>query len=361
MAFYRKRGNKWQARITYYDNGIKKEVSKGGFKTKSEAKRYAVEMENKLNSGKRPTNVSFPAYFDDWFQTYKESRLAINTIKRYNAVSTLLHMQLNKRIDKISRYDYQKLINEYGKTHAPGTVRKVNALIRSCVNSAIYDRYITIDFTQKVYLTGNKERERKVEYMSVNEIVHLIKACKERMTPQAPSYYMILTAIYTGMRIGEIAALTWKDIDFTWNTVNVNKAWDFINSQFKSTKTEGSNRTLKVNDGLLECLHDLKVNDNELVFAKPSDGLPPSYIGANKTLHKVMASAGITKQGFHFHSLRHSHVAYLLYNGVDLYAISKRLGHTNMTITSERYAYLIDEYRAKSDNQIEQLLDRLKC
>lgn len=359
MAFYRKRGNKWQARITYYDNGIKKEVSKGGFKTKSEAKRYAVDMENKLNNGNRPTNISFPDYFDDWFKTYKKDRLATYTIRGYNAVSKLLHEGLNKRIDKISRSDYQELINEYGRMHAPETVRKVNAIIRSCVNSAIYDRYITTDFTQKVYLTANKERVRKVEYMNIDEITRLIKVCKERMTPQAPTYYMILTAIYTGMRIGEIGALTWKDIDFKWNTINVNKAWDFLNNCFKSTKTEGSNRTLKVNDDLLECLQDLKVNGNEMVFAKPSDGLPPSYVGANNTLHKVMTAAGITKQGFHFHSLRHSHVAYLLYKGVDLYAISKRLGHTNMTITSERYAYLIDEYRVKSDNQIEQLLDGL--
>ena len=73
-----------------------------------------------------------------------------------------------------------------------------------------------------------------------------------------------------------------------------------------------------------------------------------------------MADCGIKKQGFHFHSLRHVHVAYLLGQGVDVYAISKRLGHANVTITLNTYSYLIDEYKAKNDeliiNQLEALL-----
>ncbi|HIZ96713.1 MAG TPA: tyrosine-type recombinase/integrase [Candidatus Ligilactobacillus excrementavium] len=50
---------------------------------------------------------------------------------------------------------------------------------------------------------------------------------------------------------------------------------------------------------------------------------------------------------FHFHSLRHFHVAYLLFQGIELYTISKHLGHSNMMITAKKYAYLVDEYKAK--------------
>lgn len=60
-----------------------------------------------------------------------------------------------------------------------------------------------------------------------------------------------------------------------------------------------------------------------------------------------------------FH-LRHSHVTYLLANDVPLYAISKRLGHSNTTITANKYAYLIDEFKARSDNKIEQSLDKIE-
>ena len=65
-----------------------------------------------------------------------------------------------------------------------------------------------------------------------------------------------------------------------------------------------------------------------------------------------MADCGLQKQDFHFHSLRHVHVAYLLGQGVDVYAISKRLGHSNVTITLDTYSYLIDEYKAKNDQLI---------
>ena len=65
-----------------------------------------------------------------------------------------------------------------------------------------------------------------------------------------------------------------------------------------------------------------------------------------------MSDCEIEKQGFHFHSLRHVHVAYLLGKGVDVYAISKRLGHSNITVTLNTYSYLIDEYKAKNDTLI---------
>lgn len=73
-----------------------------------------------------------------------------------------------------------------------------------------------------------------------------------------------------------------------------------------------------------------------------------------------MADCGIKKQGFHFHSLRHVHVAYLLGQCVDVYAaISKRLGHANVTITLNTYSYLIDDYKAKNDELITQKLAQL--
>lgn len=72
-----------------------------------------------------------------------------------------------------------------------------------------------------------------------------------------------------------------------------------------------------------------------------------------------MRQNGISKQGFHFHSLRHVHVAFLISKGVDIYAISKRLGHSNVTVTLNTYSYLIDEYKAKNDDLITNKLSQL--
>ena len=128
---------------------------------------------------------------------------------------------------------------------------------------------------------------------------------------------------------------------------------------FTTTKNELSVRTIRVNGELIKILNELRDNDSTMVFLN-NRGEIPSSNAVNKTLRKVMQEAGIKKQDFHFHSLRHSHVAYLLSQGIDLYAISKRLGHSNMMVTGKVYAYLIDEYKAKMDDKIEQKLSKIR-
>lgn len=168
---------------------------------------------------------------------------------------------------------------------------------------------------------------------------------------------MILTAIFTGARLGEIMALTWEDIDFTNHTININKALEYnYGRDFKATKTESSNRTIRVNQILLDWLKDLQ--GHNMVF-QSRYGTVPSSSAVNKLLKQLLIDAGITRPGFHFHSLRHSHVAYLMYQGLELYVISKRLGHSNVSTTANIYAYLIDEHKNKADDLIEQRLDNL--
>ena len=167
----------------------------------------------------------------------------------------------------------------------------------------------------------------------------------------------VLTAIYTGMRLGEIMALTWNDINF--KTISINKSWNYLDGGgFKKTKTKSSIKTIRVNDDLLNLIVELKVNKQGLVFRNAYGQLPTSN-AVNKTLRNAMSQCGIVKQDYHFHSLRHSHVAYLLANDVPLYIISKRLGHSNTTITADKYAYLIDEFKERSNEMIENSLNEL--
>lgn len=102
----------------------------------------------------------------------------------------------------------------------------------------------------------------------------------------------------------------------------------------------------------------LKENDNDLVFINQFGNVPTSN-AVNKKLRELLKACSINKKGYHFHSLRHTHVALLLYNGVDIYAISKRLGHSDLTTTTRKYAYMIDELKSKSDDHIEDILDNL--
>jgi integrase len=169
---------------------------------------------------------------------------------------------------------------------------------------------------------------------------------------------MIITALYTGMRIGEIMALEWSDIDFKNKLIKITKSYSYTEDRIKDPKTESSKRVIRVSQKLLDILKQLRINHQKFIFMSPQ-GKVPTANAANKVLRKQLKKLGIKKDHFHFHSLRHTHVALLLFKGVPLYAISKRLGHSNMSITASVYAYMLDELRQKSDDQIEEILDSI--
>lgn len=155
--------------------------------------------------------------------------------------------------------------------------------------------------------------------------------------------------------------MTWKDVDYLHRTITINKSVDYkYNLGFKPTKNESSNRTIRVNGELLKILAQLKTNQTPLLFAKTPQSFKNSLLqDANLYLRSTLERIGIKKRDYTFHALRHSHVAFLLSQGIDIYAISKRLGHSNMTTTINVYAYLIDEYKHKLDDEIEQKLAQL--
>ena len=361
MASITKLNGKWRVRVSWYDDQGKRHFkTKAGFPTKLEANRWARSIEVQKNDGSISNkSVAFADYFNEWFKTYKENKIVYTTAVKYRVIHRMLTEFFgNKAIDKITRRDYQNFINNYGSSHAPESVKKTNATIRACVKSAILDDLITKDFTQNVELIWNNDRVQKVDYLNVDEINRLADYVYSMMNPgdRYISYYMIYTAIMTGMRLQEIAGLTWDDINFNWKTININKAWDFASKRLTTTKTESSNRIIRVNSKLLDALKGLKSDGYELVFENSNHHLPGSG-ACNHTLRESLVNLNIDKPSYHFHSLRHSHVALLLYKGVDIYAISKRLGHSDLTTTTKKYAYLIDELKQKTDDNIESILD----
>lgn len=354
MSYAKKTKNGYYGIAEYRDkDGKRHQKSVGRFKLKREALAAADSKEKefaKLNMDMK--DVSLSEYYWRWFELYEENGITDITKNRYKVIGKAIKEYFkDTKLTAIKRSNYQAFINWYGANHARDSVNKLNGAVRAAVGYAIDDDIITKDFTHNVKLVYNKDRARKVEYLTNDELVTLKTAVLDKLQHYNTSRYMILTAIYTGMRKGEIQALTWKDIDFLHSTIKISKSWDEKEKAFKPTKTESSNRTIKVNRELLNYLADLKTNNSVMVFQNVLGTIPTSN-ALNKCLRSIMNDCGIKKQGFHFHSLRHVHVAYLLGKGVDIYAISKRLGHSNITVTLNTYSYLIDEYKAKNDSLI---------
>lgn len=367
MASFRKRGKTWQVRVSYKDMyGHLKRIEKGGFKTKKEAEIFSSGLIIDDAQGKNinPEKYSFIDYFDRWYKTYKVPSLSYITIKRYEIVSKQLYDFFgNTLLKDINRVNYQKFINDYGSTHAKDTVHKVNSMVKSCVKNAILDDIIYKDFTESVVLTYNENKTRKVEYLNLKEIKMIANYLKSDLTPKYSTKQIILTGLLTGARIGEILALTWNDINFNFKTISIKKSWDYKEKHdFKKTKTPAAVRTIRIDQQLLNIIKPLKQNhdnyDKNLVFVD-KDGVLPSPEGVGKVLKQSLINLNIYKKGFHFHSLRHAQVALLLSQHVDIYVISKRLGHASISETMDQYGYLLEEYSNQENDKIETILDGL--
>lgn len=367
MASIKRRGNFWQARVSrYVQDGKRQYVSKSGFRTKKEAEIYAnqAEIEVQKTPLQKRLEQPFYDYFDDWYTTYRKPKISEASQRAYVHTENQLKKYFNDRsISAISRKDYQDFISIYGKNHAPKTVKRLNNLIKSCVDNAVYDEVIKKNFTKNITFVANKNKIRNVENLNIKEIKKLIKYTYSKLDLTKMSYYMIFTAILTGARLSEIAGLQWGDINFTFKIISISKAYDYFHpTEFKPTKTESSIRKIRINDELVMVLKKLKKakggKSRDLAFAG-NNGLVPSSNAVNKVLRSSLSVLNINKINYHFHSLRHAHVAYLLSQGVDIYAISKRLGHSNIGVTIEVYAYLIEESKKKNDDKIVHSLDNL--
>lgn len=362
MASFSKRYGKWQARITWFDDqGGKHQKAKNGFPTKQAAKQYAAKIEaQRLNGIQIKADPAFIDYYKQWFTTYKKPKISDNTARHYKLVGNLIQKFFGKKkLKTIKRIDFQKFINDYGQNHSPESVKKVYTISHACIRSAITDGIIYRDVADQVAVTADESRSMHVQYLSLSEIKNLLETAKDGRNPAYTSRYLIIAAIYTGARLSELAGLTWKDVDFKKHLVSINKAWDYLHhGGFTKTKNKSSVRTIRVNTNFLSALNELKANGSTLVFMNADHTIPTSN-AVNKELRFLLKKAGLYKRDFHFHSLRHSHVAYLLSQGVDLYSISKRLGHSNMMTTGKVYAYLIDEYQEKQNDEIENKLQKL--
>lgn len=369
MARFRKRGKNWTAEVSWYTNDERKYKSKGGFATKRDAQKWANEMEvakdeNSI-SNKDPI---FAEYFKTWYEAYRTPGKSKNTQNRYAHLQKLLKKYFgNDKISTITRLKYQKFMNEYGQEHAKDSVKKSHGYIRSCAKDAISEGIIRKNFTDRINLTWNAEKTRKIDYLNFSQVQALVKSLLSDIKPTYISRYMLLTIIYTGMRPGEIMVLTWDDIDFKNKKIHITKSWDYDNNKIinydsneinKSTKNYSSTRVIAVDKKLLDILVSLRQNNHKHLFLG-KDGTIPTSNAVNKVLRKQLKKLNIKKEGFHFHSLRHTHVAMLLFKGVDLYSISKRLGHSNMSTTATHYAYMLDELKQKSDDKIVNILDEI--
>lgn len=372
MASIRKRVGKkrttYEYTVSNMVNGVSKPIKKGGFRTKKEAEIAAAEVEVQLAKGLAPTTVKkrilFGQYFEEWIEIYKKPTVSPTTLKHYDySLKAVKEYFTGMPIQSINRAEYQKFLNWFGANKAKETVDKVHGHIRSCVQDALEDQIIQIDFTRKTKATFKVPAKKSIEkHLNYHESEQLLKAIRSR-TEKGLGYSLLLLILTSGVRFQEAVGLTRKDFNFKNSTITINKTWGYKKNSpegFGPTKNEQSNRTIIIDKKTMNHFQKLfsntPTNIHELVFYSPGSKYKVvSNTNANKLLKKLLLELKIDP--ITIHGLRHTHASVLLYRKASIHYVSERLGHSDIETTLKEYTHVLKELRLQDEQLTMQVFE----
>lgn len=163
----------------------------------------------------------------------------------------------------------------------------------------------------------------------------------------------------TGLRFSEALAITPEDFDFAHQTLSVNKTWDYkTDSGFSPTKNKSSNRKIQIDWQTVVQFSELTRNLSskvEPIFITNSRKIYNSTV--NNLLFRLCKKSGIPE--ITVHGLRHTHASLLLYAGVSIASVARRLGHASMNTTQKIYLHIIQELENKDTDIVMRSLSAL--
>jgi len=325
MGIYKK-GQNWY--IDFYVNGRRKREKVGINKKLAEAvlaKRKVQVVEGKFFDIKRNEKIKFA----DIARTFLENYSRINK-KSYRRDVSLIN-NLNGSFQGKYLYEINSLdIEIYKKKRisegaAPGTVNRELSCLRCLLNRAIeWGKLKTIPPKIRLF----RENNERVRYLERMEAEQLIKFSPE------PLKSIVIIALNTGMRLGEILGLRWRDIDLKSGNITL---WDTKNKE---------KRQVPINSTVIDTLMAVnKSPDSDFVFPgrNPSAHIHQSYI--SHKFNRIRKQAGI--KDFRFHDLRHTFASWLTMKGINLKTVQELLGHKDFKMTL-RYAHLSPDHKKQA-------------
>lgn len=259
------------------------------------------------------------------------------------------------KLCELSRTVYQQLLNDYAKEHERQTTLDFHHQLKGAVLDAVDEGLIGRDPTRKAIIKGKTPGTKKIKYLNQFELHTLIAHLD--IKEEANWDWFILLVAKTGMRFSEALAVTPGDFDFARQTLSVSKTWDYKGEGgFLPTKNKSSVRKIQID-------WQIVVKFSELVKGLPED--KPVFAGRNKiynsTVNGVLTrhcrACGISV--ISIHGLRHTHASLLLFAGVSIAGVARRLGHASMTTTQKTYLHIIQELENKDVDLVMRTLSGL--
>jgi len=362
MAVY-KTEHGWRADFSFKDaSGKYRKKSKRGFKTKKEAESWLAEYS--INHGKPTLQKGSQILFTDYFDEYAKLRLetgmkeATHESWRFEKKFVVDVYFTGLTLDQITRQMYQSFLNHYAIGKKRQTVSKRHRLLRLVINQAFHDGLIQNDPTFGVTIPGSDSKDASEKFLQLDELTTLIEYIEndDKLITWRTGFMVYLISL-SGLRAGEALALTKNDIDSDARTITVSKTKQ-LSGAVTTPKTKTSNRTLVMPNRFFDSYQKfIGAKENWNAANELFDGRrTPSVV--NRWLERLEKSLGF-ENIVSLHGLRHSHVSYLLSSGVDISYASKRLGHSNVSITQDTYAHLLQHKQQSEENKTIALLDQL--
>lgn len=305
---------------------------------------------------KKKSTQLFHTYFEEWVELYKVGAIRDVTLQKYYITQQRIkELAPNLKMNELTRTTYQKILNEYAITHEKQTTLDFHHQLKGAILDAVDEGLLETNPTRKIVIKGKTPRKKKVKFLNQFEVQALMKNLD--LEEKVSWDWFILLITKTGLRFSEALALTPKDFDFSKQKLTVEKTWNYKGTKgyFQPTKNESSKRKIQLDWQTAMQFSQLikNMDEDQPVFVKGR--VFNSTI--NNRLKVLCTRSNIPI--ISVHSLRHTHASLLLFAGVSIASVAKRLGHSSMTTTQETYLHIIQELENQDNDKIMRHLSTL--
>ena len=281
----------------------------------------------------------FCDYYEKWIKIYREGAIRKVTLDKYKMTLRWLRKLIpDLKIKDLTRISYQELLNNYALEHERQTTMDFHHQLKGSILDAVDEGLLDRDPTRKAIIKGKTPSVKKVKFINQFELHTLLDTLE--LKNEISWEWMILLIAKTGLRFSEALALTPADFNFSRQSISVSKTWDYKGEGgFLPTKNQSSIRKVQIDWQTViqfsQLIKDLQADQPIFVKGKVYNST------VNGVLERYCKKAEVPV--ISIHGLRHTHASLLLFAGVSIASVARRLGHSSMNTTQKTYLHIIQE------------------